>query len=60
MDRAAGVRRTSPAIARLRSAAPAAGYRPDRLLESLARPPGAKAADRPKGRATPGITKRRR
>jgi hypothetical protein len=59
MDRAAGIRRTSPAIARLRSAGPAAGYRPDRLLESLGKP-SPEAADRPKTRATPTTTKRRR
>jgi hypothetical protein len=59
MDRAAGARRASPVIARLRAAAPAAGYRLDRLLASL----GAVApatSDRPKARAPRTTPSRRR
>jgi hypothetical protein len=49
IDRAAGSRRASPAIARLRAAAPAAGYRTDRLVASLETvTPG--SSDRPKAR----------
>jgi glycosidase len=51
LDRAGGARRASPAVARLRAAAEAAGYRVDRLAAALAAPAASKAGPaRPKAR----------
>ena len=56
LDKAKGARRASPAIARLRAAAPAAGYRSDRIadgLRSAAPTPSATPKPRPARSAAP-------
>jgi hypothetical protein len=59
MDRAGGARRASPAIARLRAAAPAAGYRSDRIADGLRSAGPARSATQ-KPRASRSAAPRRR
>jgi hypothetical protein len=48
LERAAGARRVSTAIARLRAAGEASGYRVDRLLDALGAPPPVRRARAPR------------